>query len=47
MKFLHSYIPSLLLVGAGVAQAAATWNFDEAIISVGSKGAGGNGFKDK
>ncbi|RFU27109.1 hypothetical protein B7463_g9221, partial [Scytalidium lignicola] len=46
MRFLSSLIPSLLLLGAGVAQAASAWTFDEATISVQSKGAG-NGFKDK
>lgn len=49
MKFLQSLLPTLLLAGAGIAQAAKGWNFDEAIISVASKGAGVSGaeFKDK
>jgi oligosaccharyltransferase complex subunit delta (ribophorin II) len=45
MRFLHSLLPSLLLAGAGIAEAASSWGFDEAIISVNSKG--GDGFKDK
>ncbi|CZT10890.1 related to oligosaccharyltransferase delta subunit (ribophorin II) [Rhynchosporium agropyri] len=49
MRFLHSLIPSILLVGAGVAEAAkaATWGFDEAVISVTGKGGAGSAFKDK
>jgi oligosaccharyltransferase complex subunit delta (ribophorin II) len=46
MKLSRSIITSLLLVSAGVAQAASSWKFDEAIISVSGKG-GGAGFKDK
>jgi hypothetical protein len=47
MRFLSSVIPSLLLLGAGVAQAA-SWGFDEAVLSVNSKGAGvAGGLKDK
>jgi oligosaccharyltransferase complex subunit delta (ribophorin II) len=47
MKLLRTLIPSLLLVGAQVAQAASSWSFDEAVISVSSKGAGGAQLKDK
>jgi hypothetical protein len=48
MRFLRSLIPSVLVLGAGIAEAASSWNFDEAIISVSGKGAGvGAGFKDK
>ncbi|RDW87412.1 hypothetical protein BP5796_03106 [Coleophoma crateriformis] len=47
MRFFSSSVfSSVLLVAAGVAEAASSWNFDEAIISVQSKGAG-NGLKDK
>jgi hypothetical protein len=45
MRFLHSLLPSILLVGASVVQAASLWSFDEAVISVNSKG--GPAFKDK
>jgi oligosaccharyltransferase complex subunit delta (ribophorin II) len=48
MRLLQSLIPSLLLGIVGVAQAASSWGFDEAVISVSSKGAGvGAQFKDK
>ncbi|PVH88121.1 hypothetical protein DL98DRAFT_479310 [Cadophora sp. DSE1049] len=46
MRFLRSLLPSLLLLGAGVAEAA-TWGFDEAVISVTGKGGAGSAFKDK
>lgn len=45
MRLLRTLIPSLLLVGAHVAQAASSWSFDEAVISVTSKG--GAQFKEK
>jgi len=50
MRFLTTLLPSLLLAVTPLTSAATSssgWNFDEAIISVNSKGAGGNGFKDK
>ncbi|EHL01074.1 hypothetical protein M7I_2935 [Glarea lozoyensis 74030] len=48
MRFLRSLIPSVLVLGAGIVEAASSWSFDEAIISVNGKGAGvGAGFKDK
>lgn len=47
MRFSRSIIAPVLLVAAGVVDAA-SWGFDEAIISVSGKGAGvGGGFKDK
>ncbi|KAH7379695.1 Oligosaccharyltransferase subunit Ribophorin II-domain-containing protein [Cadophora sp. MPI-SDFR-AT-0126] len=46
MRFLLSLLPSLLLLGAGVAEAA-SWGFDEAVISVTGKGGAGSAFKDK
>lgn len=46
MRFLRSLVPSLLLLGAGVAEAA-SWGFDEAVISVAKKGNAGSAFKDK
>ncbi|KAK7914256.1 Dolichyl-diphosphooligosaccharide--protein glycosyltransferase subunit 2 [Apiospora marii] len=36
MRFLRSFVPSLLLA-AGAAQAASSWSFDDATLSVGSK----------
>jgi oligosaccharyltransferase complex subunit delta (ribophorin II) len=47
MRFLRSLLPSLLLLGAGVAEAASSWNFDEAVISVTGKGNAAAAFKDK
>jgi len=46
MRFLRSLLPSILLLGAGVADAA-TWGFEEAVISVTGKGGAGSAFKDK
>jgi oligosaccharyltransferase complex subunit delta (ribophorin II) len=37
----------LLVLGSGIATAASSWNFDEAVISVTGKGGAGSGFKDK
>ncbi|KAK9769728.1 putative Dolichyl-diphosphooligosaccharide--protein glycosyltransferase subunit 2 [Seiridium cardinale] len=37
MRFLHSLVPSLLVLAAGAAQAASSWGFDEGTITVGSK----------
>ncbi|EKD21783.1 uncharacterized protein L3040_005293 [Drepanopeziza brunnea f. sp. 'multigermtubi'] len=47
MRFLRSLVPSLLLLGAGVAEAAASWSFDEGVISVARKGGADSSFKDK
>ena len=48
MRFLRSLLPSVLVLGAGIVEAASSWNFEEASISVSGKGAGvGAGFKDK
>ena len=48
MRFFSSLVPSLLLLGAGVAQAASGWGFEDATVSVTTKGAGvGAGSKDK
>ncbi len=46
MRFLHSLVPSLLVLGAGIAEAA-SWGFDEAVISVTGKGGASSAFKDK
>ncbi|KIN02300.1 hypothetical protein OIDMADRAFT_18912 [Oidiodendron maius Zn] len=45
MRFLRSVIPSLLLIGAGLTEAASSWSFVEGSISVNSKT--GDTFKDK
>lgn len=45
MRFLRSVIPSLLLLGAGLTEAASSWSFVEGSISVNSKT--GDTFKDK
>ncbi|RYP73007.1 hypothetical protein DL771_003875 [Monosporascus sp. 5C6A] len=45
MRFLPSFVPSLLLVAAGAAQAASSWGFEDATLSVGSKKADKNVFK--
>jgi oligosaccharyltransferase complex subunit delta (ribophorin II) len=48
MRLLHSFVSSLLLSGACVVSAASSWSFEDATISVQSKGAGtGAGAKDK
>ncbi|KAL2061290.1 hypothetical protein VTL71DRAFT_7563 [Oculimacula yallundae] len=49
MRFLRSLLPSILVLGAGVAEAAkaSTWGFEEAVISVTGKGGAGSAFKDK
>ncbi|KAG9230716.1 Oligosaccharyltransferase subunit Ribophorin II-domain-containing protein [Amylocarpus encephaloides] len=46
MRFLRSLLPSVLVLGTGIAEAASSWNFEEAIVSVNAKGTAG-GFKDK
>lgn len=47
MRFLRSLLPSLLLVCAGVVDAASSWKFEEASVSVSGKGGVGSGTKDK
>ena len=49
MRFFSSVLPSVLLLGnVGTALGAASWGFEDATISVQSKGAGiGGGFKEK
>jgi hypothetical protein len=36
MRLLRSLIPSLLLVGAGVVQAASSWSFEDSTLSISS-----------
>ncbi|RYO89781.1 hypothetical protein DL762_003058 [Monosporascus cannonballus] len=45
MRFLPSFVPSLLLVAAGAARAASSWGFEDATLSVGSKKADKNVIK--
>lgn len=46
MRF--SFLPSLLLVGASAVSAASSWGFEDATLTVLSKGSGvGGGFKEK
>ena len=48
MRFLSSIVSSLLLSGATLVSAASSWSFEDATVSVNSKGAGvGTGSKDK
>ncbi|RDL30981.1 Uncharacterized protein BP5553_09770 [Venustampulla echinocandica] len=47
MKFLRSLLPSLVLLGVTAVEAASSWSFDEAIVSISSKGGAGGAFKDK
>ncbi|OTB19421.1 hypothetical protein K445DRAFT_305804 [Daldinia sp. EC12] len=44
MRFLHSFVAPLLLLATGAAQAASSWGFDDAKLSVTAKKAGA---KDK
>ncbi|KAI5864788.1 Oligosaccharyltransferase subunit Ribophorin II-domain-containing protein [Durotheca rogersii] len=37
MRFLHSFVPSLLLLAAGAVQAAPSWGFDDAKLTVSPK----------
>ncbi|PBP27593.1 oligosaccharyltransferase subunit ribophorin [Diplocarpon rosae] len=46
MRFLRSLVPSLLVLGAGVAKAA-SWGFDEATVSVNGQSGATSAFKDK
>lgn len=41
MRFLRSFVPSLLLA-AGAAQAASSWGFDDATLAIGTKKADGS-----
>ncbi|KAG0645485.1 Dolichyl-diphosphooligosaccharide-glycosyltransferase subunit SWP1 [Hyphodiscus hymeniophilus] len=45
MRFLRSLLPSILLLGASVVDAASSWKFEDATISVSGKV--GSGSKDK
>ncbi|KAF2815083.1 uncharacterized protein BDZ99DRAFT_190217 [Mytilinidion resinicola] len=48
MRFFRSILPSLLVSGACVVSAASSWGFEDATLTVQSKGAGvGGGLKEK
>ncbi|KAL6703799.1 hypothetical protein ACN47E_009098 [Coniothyrium glycines] len=48
MRVLHSFVSSLLLSGATIVSAASSWSFEDATVSINTKGAGvGGGSKDK
>jgi hypothetical protein len=48
MRVVHSFVSSLLLSSATIVSAASSWGFEDATVSVASKGAGvGGGSKDK
>jgi oligosaccharyltransferase complex subunit delta (ribophorin II) len=48
MKFFISVIPSLLISSVSVVSAASFWSFEDATLSVQTKGAGiGAGAKEK
>lgn len=48
MRVLSSFVSSLLLSGATIASAASSWSFEDATVSINSKGAEvGAGPKDK
>lgn len=46
MRFLHSFVAPLLLLAAGAAQAASSWGFDDAKLTVSAKKAAA-GAKEK
>ncbi|CAO2657298.1 Nn.00g034240.m01.CDS01 [Neocucurbitaria sp. VM-36] len=48
MRVLQSFVSSLLLSGATIVSAASSWSFEDASVSISSKGAGvGGGSRDK
>ncbi|KAJ4293116.1 hypothetical protein N0V90_008398 [Kalmusia sp. IMI 367209] len=48
MRLLRSFVPSLLLSSAAFVSAASSWSFEDATVTIQSKGAGvGAGVKDK
>ncbi|KAF9734995.1 hypothetical protein PMIN06_009341 [Paraphaeosphaeria minitans] len=48
MRFFRSLVPSLLVSSAAIVSAASSWSFEDAAVTVSSKGAGvGAGAKDK
>ncbi|KNG46236.1 oligosaccharyltransferase subunit ribophorin ii protein [Stemphylium lycopersici] len=48
MRVLHSFVSSLLLSSAAIVSAASSWGFEDATVSIATKGAGiDGGSKDK
>ncbi|KAH7078439.1 Oligosaccharyltransferase subunit Ribophorin II-domain-containing protein [Paraphoma chrysanthemicola] len=48
MRVLSGFVSSLLLSGASIVSAASSWGFEDATVSISTKGAGvGGGSKDK
>lgn len=48
MRVLQGFVSSLLLSGAAIVSAASSWSFEDATVTISSKGAGvGGGSKDK
>ena len=48
MRFLHSFLSPLLLSSAFVVSAASSWGFEDATLTIQSKGAGaGGGLREK
>ena len=47
MRFLQSFASALLLAAAGTAQAAASWGFDDASVSITAKKASDGSTKEK
>ncbi|KAL7779476.1 hypothetical protein CFE70_008980 [Pyrenophora teres f. teres 0-1] len=48
MRVIHSFVSSLLLSSAAIVSAASSWSFEDATVSVSTKGAGvGGAAKDK
>jgi len=48
MRVIHSFVSSLLLSSAAIVSAASSWSFEDATVSVSTKGAGvGGASKDK
>ena len=48
MRFLHSFLSPLLLSSAFVVSAASSWGFEDATLTIQSKGAGaGGGLKER
>ena len=47
MRFLHSFLSPLLLSSAFIVSAASSWGFEDATLTIQSKGAGGGGLKEK
>lgn len=47
MRFLQSFASALLLAAAGTAQAASSWGFDDATVSITAKKGSDGAVKEK